>query len=252
MLCTIHMKRGIIYLILNKQTEDKYIGHTELAINKEWAQHIDRSKRMSSEPLHKAFREYGIHNFMIREIEEYDESNLDKKLDYWISKFNPEYNPKTIKEEIIEEEIIIPVIKERKNTGNSQHLIPFNENTRSDGKHSGLKIRARSMTTGKVHDWNSAREAALEITGDAKRNSNILNAAKKGFNYYGYRWLIMEEKTKKKAVFGVNKKTELIETRFQSITDAVRAYDAPNANGIRKSLKNPGRYSWKGCYWFYG
>ena len=61
----------------------------------------------------------------------------------------------------------------------------------------------------------------------------------------------MEEKTKKKAVFGVNKKTQLVDIRFDSIMDAIRAYEAPNTNGIRKSLKNPGRYSWKGCYWFY-
>ena len=70
------MKRGIIYLILNKQNEHKYIGNTTLAMNKEWVQHIEKSKRISSEPLHKAFREYGIHNFMIRELDECDEFEL--------------------------------------------------------------------------------------------------------------------------------------------------------------------------------
>jgi hypothetical protein len=107
------------------------------------------------------------------------------------------------------------------------------------------------MTTGKVYDWNSAREAALEITGDAKRNSNILNAAKKGFKYYGYRWMIMENKTKKKAVFAVNKKTDMIEIRFESIAATLRYYQATSSTGLRRSLKNPGRFGWKGCYWFY-
>ena len=244
------MKRGIIYIIINKQTEEKYIGSTELPINKEWAQHIDRSKRMSSEPVHKAFREYGIHNFMIREIEDYDETNLEQKLQSWIRKFNPEYNTKIVKEEKKEE--IVVVKEKKKNPGNPHNLIPFNKNTRSDGKHSGLKIRGRNLETGKVYDWNSAREAALEITGDAKRNSNILNAAKKGFKYYGFRWLIMEEKTKKKSVFGVNKKTELVEVRFESIIAAVRELEGKNTNGIRRSLKNPGRFSWMGYYWFFG
>lgn len=246
------MNRGFIYIILNKQTEDKYIGHTELPINKEWAQHIERSKRMSSEPVHRAFREYGIHNFMIRELEEYDQNSLENRLQYWINKYNPEYNPKTIIIEEEEEEEIVPVIQKYKSPGNKSNLIPFNEKTRSDGKHSGLKIRGRNLETGKVHDWNSARDAALEITGDAKRNSNILNAAKKGFKYYGFRWLIMEEKTKKKAVFGVNKKTELVEVRYESITAAVRELQGKNSNGIRRSLRNPGRYSWRGYWWFFG
>ena len=246
------MKRGIIYIIINKQTEEKYIGSTELPINKEWAQHIDRSKRMSPEPLHKAFREYGIHNFMMREIEEYDETNLEQRLESWIRKFNPEYNPVNTVIEEKKEEIVIPVKEKKKSPGNPQYLIPFNDKTRSDGKHSGLKIRGRNLETGKVYDWNSAREAALEITGDAKRNSNILNAAKKGFKYYGFRWLIMEEKSKKKPVFGVNKKTEMVEVRFESIIAAVRELEGKNTNGIRKSLKNPGRFSWKGYYWFFG
>lgn len=246
------MNRGIIYLIINKQTEHKYIGHTSLAVNKEWAQHIDRSKRMSREPLHRAFREYGIHNFMIRELDEYDDNSLNKKLSSWIEKYKPEYNPIEIIEEEEEEEIIpayTPVI--RKGKYDSSHLIPWNENTRADGKHSGLKIRCKNLTTGVCKDYNSAREAALDITGDAKRNSNVLNAAKKGFKYYGYRWMIMEEKSKKKPIFGVNKKTELIEVRYESIAAAVRDFECDNNNGIRKSLKNPGRFTWRGYWWYY-
>jgi 16S rRNA U1498 N3-methylase RsmE len=87
------MERGIIYLILNKQTGEKYVGNTTLAMNKEWVHHIDRSKRMSSEPLHKAFRQYGVHNFMIKEIDEYDDTSLNNKLNEWIEKYKPEYNP---------------------------------------------------------------------------------------------------------------------------------------------------------------
>ena len=43
------MKRGIIYLILNKQNGYKYIANTTLTMNKEWIYHIDKSKRI--EPL---------------------------------------------------------------------------------------------------------------------------------------------------------------------------------------------------------
>jgi group I intron endonuclease len=247
------MNRGIIYLILNKQTEQKYVGHTSLAVNKEWAQHIDRSKRMSSEPLHRAFREYGIHNFMIRELDEYDDNSLENKLSSWIDKYKPEYNPIQIIEE--EEEEIIPAYtpKQRKVDYYNSHLKPWNENTRSDGKHSGLKIRGKNLETGVCKDYNSAREAALEITGNANKNANILLAARTGRKAYGHRWLILEEKRKKKPVFGVNKKTELIEVRYESIADAMRSLgDSSKGTGLTKSLRNPGRFTWKGYWWFYG
>jgi hypothetical protein len=246
------MSRGIIYLILNKQNGHKYVGNTTLGMNKEWVHHIERSKRMSTEPLHKAFRDQGVHNFMIKEIDECDASEFESKLSYWIGKYTPEYNDTIIekKEDIIEQPKP-PTIKQKKRGPTPAHLKPFDEHTRSDGKHSGLKIRGKNLETGKVYEWNSAREAAAEVTGDPKRNSNILNCARKGYKYYGYKWQIMEEKTKKKAIFGVNKKTEQIELRYESIAEAVRELGAEINVPILKSLRNPGRCSYKGYYWFY-
>ena len=82
--------------------------------------------------------------------------------------------------------------------------------------------------------------------------ANILSAARKYRIAYGHRWQILDEKQQKKSVFGVNKKTELIEVRFESINAAVRAFEGTDKHSILKSLKNPGRYSWKGYWWFYG
>jgi group I intron endonuclease len=268
------MSRGIIYLILNKQTGEKYVGNTTLAMNKEWVHHIDRSKRMSSEPLHKAFRQYGVHNFMIKELDEYDDTCLENKLNEWTDKYKPEYNPaegisasaivinaeKT--EEIIQEkrepvglsdsEIPKPVKKEKRNY-NANNLKPFNEHTRGNGKHLGLKIRGKNLQTGVCKDYDSARDAATDVTGDPNANGNILNAARKYRTAYGHKWQILEEKNKKKAVFGVNKKTELIEVRYESIAAAVRDLGGSEYNtDIVRSLRNPGKYSWKNYYWFYG
>lgn len=245
------MARGTIYLILNKQNGHKFIGSTTIGMNKEWVYHIDRSKRMSSEPLHKAFREYGIHNFMIKELDECDEKDTEHKTNEWISKYNPEYNP--IKEFIIIEPEPQPIKIRKGGKGNIQNLRPFDKNTKRNGKHSGLKIRGKNLETGKVYVWNSAREAAAEVTGDPKKNSNILKAAKDGFKCYGYKWLIAEpDKKKKKAIFGVNKKTEQIEIRYESIADALRDLTDNNCNAsLYRSLKNPGRFSWRGYYWFY-
>jgi len=251
------MERGIIYLILNKQTGEKYIGNTTLAMNKEWVHHIDRSKRMSSEPLHKAFRDYGVHNFMIKELDEYDESCLDNKLNEWIDKYKPEYNP--IKESINPvdvEKTVFPmqVLQEKKprTYRSSSHLIPWNDSIRGDGKHCGIKIRGKNLETGLCKDYESARVAAIDVTGDPNTNRNILNAARTGIIAYGHRWQILEEKKKKKAVFGVHKKTGLIGPRYESMNAAVRAFECTDKHSLVKSLKNPGKYSWKGYWWFYG
>lgn len=250
---TITMERGIIYLILNKQTGEKYVGNTTLAMNKEWVHHIDRSKRMSSEPLHKAFRQYGVHNFMIKELDEYDNTCLDSKLNEWIEKYKPEYNPAPVNvekaEEIIQEKRKIPV----KRNYNADNLKPFNEHTRGNGKHLGLKIRGKNLQTGVCKDYDSARDAATDVTGDPNANGNILNAARKYRTAYGHRWQILEDKNKKKAVFGVNKKTELIEVRYESIAAAVRDLGGSEYNTeIVRSLRNPGKYTWRGYFWFFG
>lgn len=249
------MSRAIIYLIINKQTGHKYIGNTTIAMNKEWVNHLERSKRMSSEPIHKAFREYGTHNFMIKELDSCDENELINKTNYWIEKYTPEYNPVTIqKEEEIETPIIKPIeVKEKKKRDKPDYLVPWSEKTRGDGKHCGLRIRCKNLETGLCSEYESARVAAIEITGNAKNNANILLAARTGRTAYNHKWQLLEEKKKKKSVFGVNKKTEQIELRYDSMASAVKAFGyRGHCAGIIKSLRNPGRYSWKGYLWFYG
>jgi group I intron endonuclease len=256
------MERGIIYLILNKQTGEKYVGNTTLAMNKEWVHHIERSKRMSSEPLHKAFRKHGVHNFMIKELDEYDDTCLESKLNEWIEKYKPEYNPAPVNAE----KTVIPMQEKREPVGlsdseipkpkrtykSSPHLIQWNEQNRGDGKHFGIKIRGKNLDTGLCTDYENARVAAEQVTGNPRNNSNILLAAKTGRTAYGYKWQLLEEKNKKKSVFGVNKKTGLIGPRYESINAAVRAFECTDKHSILKSLKNPGKYSWKSYYWFYG
>ena len=248
------MSRGIIYLIINKQNGHKYVGNTTLAMNKEWVHQIDRSKRMSSDPLHKAFREYGTHNFMMKELDECEESLFEEKTNYWIDQYKPEYNPVNVeKAEIpmqVLQDIVVPVKKEKRIIS-SPHLIQWNEHTRGDGKKTGLKIKGKNLETGLCTEYESAREAATQVTGNPNNRANILSAARHYRIAYGHRWQILEEKEKKKAVFGVNKKTEQIEVRYESIMAAVRGFESADKQGILKSLKNPGRYSWKGYWWFY-
>jgi hypothetical protein len=186
---------------------------------------------------------------MIKELDECDESEFESKTNQWIEKYNPEYNVIAVKKEIIE------VVKEIK-IKPSVKIEPWgcltNEN-RGNGKHCGLKIRGKNLETGICTDYENARMAALSLTGDPNKNSNILLAARKGGTAYGHKWQLLEEKSKKKSVFGVNKKTGLIGPRHESIADAVQSISPGlSTTGIVKSLRNPGKFSWKGYYWFYG
>jgi len=242
------MAQGIIYLILNKQNGHKYVGQTTQGMNKQWQQHIQEALRMSSKPLHRAMRQYGNNNFMIKEIDECDERLLNEKEAYWIDQHQPEYNSITVPE-------VVKVVEPTPQRDRSQQKSwgSLTEKNRGNGKHCGLKIRGKNLTTGVCVDYENARIAAKEITGDPGKNANILLAARTGGTAYGHKWQIMEEKTKKKSVFGVNKKTELIEVRFESIAAAVRELGGKGrGTGLIKSLRNPGRYSWKGYLWFYG
>ena len=246
------MSRGIIYLILNKQNQHRYIGNTTLAMNKEWSHHIERSKRMSSESLHKAFREFGTHNFMIKEIDECDESEFESKTNYWIEKYIPEYNDIVIKETPIVVEVPVEVPKKPGiKRSKPEAFVPWNDATRGTGKHFGYRIRGKNLETGKCSEYESARDAADAVTGNPKNNSNILLAARTGRTAYGHKWQIIEYKRIKRPVISVNKRTQQIYTRYESISAALRAYECNDKNPLLKSLKHPGRYSWKGCYWFY-
>ena len=239
------MSQGIIYLIINKQDGHKYIGQTTLPMNKQWQQHIQEAMRMSAKPLHRAMRKYGNHNFMIKEVDECNESLLNEREQYWIQQYKPEYN---IEKE--EPEEIKPIIPEPKKKPSSWSILT--DENRGNGKHSGIKIQGLNIETGEIREWDNARDAAEELTGDRNKNSNILLSAKKGYKCYGYRWKLLETKTKKKAVKAINKITWQ-EYHFESIADAIRKVGGGNSKGtgLIKSLRSNGRYTWKGYMWFY-
>ena len=238
------MSQGIIYLIINKQNGHKYVGQTTQGMNKRWQQHIQEALRMSDKPLHRAMRSYGNHNFMIKEVDECDESLLDEKEQYQIKQYRPEYNLEI--EELIEEPKPEPIPKKR-----SSWAFLTNEN-RGNGKHSGIKIQGLNIETGEIREWDNARDAAEEVAGNRNKNSNILISAKKGYKCYGYRWKLLEQKSKKKAVKAVHKIT-WEEYQFESIADAIRKVGGNNSRGtgLIKSLRSNGRYTWKGFMWFY-
>lgn len=277
------MSQGIIYLIINKQNGHKYVGQTTQGMNKRWQQHIQEALRMSDKPLHRAMRKYGNHNFMIKEIDECSEELLNEREQYWIEQHNtfnssegynatsgagaypegggsrPEFSDETKQKLIVKasqkiltethiENISIALTTKAK----KEPWGALTDKNRGNGKHCGLPIRGKNLKTGICTDYDNARIAASELTGDPNKNSNILLAARNNGTAYGHKWQILEEKTKKKAVFGVNKKTGEIAVQYESIAAAAKALsNTAKGTGLIKSLRNPGRYSWRGYYWFY-
>jgi len=255
------MTQGIIYVIINKTNGHKYVGQSTLPMNKVWQQHIQDANRMSSKPLHKAFRQYGIDKFMIKEIDECELSILGEKELYWTKQYKSYgdggYNEEPV-EDIIEEVIeVTEIIKEPPKSHKDTNKKPWSiiaPEHRSTGKHAGLRIQGRNLDTGEIRVWESVGDAAEEVTGNRRKNSNILVSARRCGNCYGYKWKILDEnKTKKKSVFGIHKRTESMGPRFESIAEAKRVMGLDGqGTSIRKSLQNPGRFSWKGYYWYYG
>lgn len=267
------MRTGSIYLIINKENGHKYVGQTTQGINKRWKQHIQESMRMSDKPLHCAMRKYGNHVFSIKQIDECDESLLDEREKYWIERYNtfnssegynatsggnrPTFSIKT-KEKISQtktgvqlskkhiENIKTTLTEKKKNWG--FHLAK----NRGSGITSRIEMLGINIETGEEKTWESAKSAAEEVAGDPKYAHNILTAADKGWKAYGYRWRRIGNKSNKRKVYGVHRKTWDKTPVYESIRDAIRNHtDNSRGTGLSKSLKHPNKYTWKGYYWFY-
>ena len=268
------MSQGIIYLIINKDNGHKYIGQTTQTLNKRWQQHIQAALRLNDAPLYRAMRKYGNHKFMIREIDECDVEMLDEKEQYWIEYYNTfesangynatsgggrtvfsEETKQKISEKAKDRERTEEEVSKIKSTltekAKTQPWGMLTDENRGNGKHCGIRIQSMNIETGEIKEWENSRTAAAEIAGYPKAASNILLSAKKGYIAYGHRWKLLEHKTKKKAVKGVNKIT-WEEIHFESIRDAIR-HVSPNSKGtgLLKSLRSNGRYTFKGFMWFY-
>ena len=247
------MTIGTIYLIINKVNGHKYVGQTTQTVNNRWKQHIDESKRMSQYPLHRAMRKHGNHNFMIREIEECDVSKLDEREQYFIKEYNTfesaeGYNTNNTIEET-EHKDNTPIIEEPL-PNNKEWGFHLEEN-RGNGKHFRAQLMSVNIETGEERIWESASEAAIELTNNRKKCGNIIRAADNGYKAYGYLWKRLEPSKRHTRVYGIHKINWLRTPTYKSISEAVRIHGGDRSDsGLRKSLNNPRKYSWKGFYWY--
>lgn len=81
---------GHIYKITNTLNNKVYIGQTIKTVDKRFQQHKNNSNKdyFSQIALYKAFKKYGIENFICEEIEEVPNELLDEREKYWIEYYN--------------------------------------------------------------------------------------------------------------------------------------------------------------------
>ena len=266
------MAVGQIYLIINKINGHKYVGQTSQGMNKRWAQHIQEAMRMSPYPLHKAMRKHGNNNFMIKELEECDTKLLNEREEYYIEKFNTFNSSKGYNATSGGEGGLLSDETKQKISDTKSKMIYTDEHcdnisnalkdkldnnekwgfhiaeNRGNGKHLATKIMSVNVETGEERVWNSVSEAAIELTGDRNKSGNIVTAMNKGYKSYGHLWKRLEKSKQCVKVYGINKITWQRTKTFNSIKEAGRMFGTEG--GVRKSIKNPRKNSYKGYYWF--
>jgi group I intron endonuclease len=266
------MRQGTIYLIENKVNGNKYVGQTVMPLNKRWLAHIQESKTFSERPLYRAINKYGLDNFNIKVIEETDEDKLSEREIYWIEYFNSYnrgYNATTGGEsnKNIREDIKDKISESMSNVSRSNEWKDNisvglkNKLERGErwgmflqknvgGTHAKRKVQGTNITTGEVVEFDSTVEAKRKL-GLNGGSGNISRAIKEGFTAYGYKWKRLDDRPIIRPVVGYDKKTGELVYEFESANKASLTIRGKRGTGLHKSLKNPGKNSWMGCYWYY-
>lgn len=85
---------GYIYKITNLVNGKAYIGKTTFTIERRFQQHKEDYKKEinKNRPLYKAMNKYGIKNFIVEEIGNYSDEQLNEKEIEYIKFFDTYYN----------------------------------------------------------------------------------------------------------------------------------------------------------------
>lgn len=266
------MEQGLIYVITNLTNDKKYVGQTRQQLNKRWLSHITESRSYTERPLYRAMNKYGIDNFKIRILEECDVNKLNEREIWWIQSldsYHNGYNATTggeyfehteeTKNKISEtmsnvtrsdewKDSISIGLKKKLERGERWGMF-LQKNV--GGTHAKRKIRGISIETGESVEFDGTRDAAVQVAGNERYAGNISRALKAGWIAYGYRWEKVDTRPVIRPVVGYNKKTGELVYEFESANKASMTIRGKRGTGLLKSLKNPGKNTWMGCYWYY-
>ncbi len=226
-----------IYLVLNRQTSHKYIGYDTLPLNKVWG-NILKNHGDENTPLANAIKHYSGESFTIRILEEVHENKAKERVDYWVEKYNPEYN--------------ISVIEHKTKRVNNKESYKKGDRRwgyqrkKKPKKHDKNVIKCRNIETGKIRTFHGWVAAAEYVNGKA---SCIRRSITREGTAYGHKWWIHKHAKNKKQVYGVHKNGHVTPV-FDSISEAMRSFNEEDrGKGICTSIKWGSR--WKGYLWYY-
>ena len=261
------METGLIYSIICTVDKKRYIGLTTQTLAKRWKDHVSESRSNPSSHLHRAIAKYGSHNFNVRVIEEDIKlDQLPEREQYWIAEFdtfNNGYNQttggetsKTLHDDVKEKisESMLGVSKSPEHTDNMRKTLKERKITFTspgDGTHHKRKIKGMNVKTKEIKEVDSTLEAARFLGKSDKASGAISRAISKGYMAYGYTWERLDDTPNKKSVKGYGKWTGELVYEFESMNKASLELTGHRSNGIKRSLNNPGKSTWKGCYWYY-
>ena len=226
----------IIYMILNHQNGYKYIGVSDILLNKKWRE-ILANKCNVNDTLHRTLCNGNIADFKMTELEEiYQEHKLETRLQYWLDKYKPEYNK---------------VVHEWETKEYKEGKYRKNWHKGNKGKsRASVILKAKHKESGKWMQVSGWKRAAAKVNGDWR---NIMRAAStnNGGGYaYGYYWYIKKPSgDTRRRCYGVDGNGAYTKT-FDSLTEAMRALGGDdNCKGICTSIKWGNK--WRGYNWFY-
>ena len=210
-------------------------------------------------------KKYGTNMFAVRILEEdIPESLLSERERHWIEQFdcfNNGYNLTSGGETNCN---IAPEVKERiskamtgRDCSSEQvekmraTLKKRGANTfvnRGNGKHLRVKIKATHILTGDELVFNSITDLCVKLS---MKNGNVSRALKNGYKVGEYKFERIGENSFRKPVKGYCKKSGQLKHKFDSMSMAGKVLSGTRTSGIKRALNNPGKSTWKGCYWYY-
>lgn len=244
--------KGIIYLIINSITGEKYIGLSHHDIKKAWKNDVNTANRMSKKVLSRAIRHYKTHNFIVKELETiHNIDHIEERYEYWVDRYKPVYNNKDFifEWEKKKEEKPEPIMQIEPEPEEESEEEPEPIKKEKNTIRKGHIIKGINHETGEIKEWNNARECAKEIASDPNKNGNVIKIAKKGNNYKGWGLTIIEENRR---IMAMDKKTWK-QYYFDSLEEVYKRAGLVKSQcrGLFKSLESNGRSSWRGYRWYY-
>ena len=224
-----------IYIIKNVVNGHQYIDYTDLPLNKKWKEILQKYENGSSS-LFNSMKHDGIGRFKISILEEYYKDDVDVRLQYWLDRYDPEYNKDVL------EHIGISTSKRK-----SRLKWGIQRKHKPKGKRPTNIIKCRSLETGKLKTHHGWEAAAKWVNGNV---GNIKKAVARNGTAYGYKWWIYKKAgDTRRRVYGIHTDGHVTPV-FESIVSAMRAFDEDDrGKGICTSIKWGSR--WKGYKWYY-